>query len=156
MSTARLTLSRPFDRLTTARLEQAGVVQAQQADNAHYRHVPADAETLAWNRAREADWHAAPAALEATLRELAPLAFKDCPPPLAIGIDDALIGLLVDEFDAEVVSRFLRDWVRRPAYLAAVARGDVRRDLDGCPTEIPDGNASRFAATLLSRRGGAP
>ena len=65
-----LTLSRPLDSLTAERLEQVGVVQAQQADKAHHQHVPADAETLAWNRARETEWLAAPAALEALLRAL--------------------------------------------------------------------------------------
>ena len=63
-----LTLSRPLDCLTAERLELAGVVHTQQVDNAHHRHVLADAETLAWNRAREAEWHAAPAALDAVLR----------------------------------------------------------------------------------------
>ena len=150
-----LTLSRPLERLTTERLEQVGVVQAHQADNVHHRHIPADAETLAWNRSREAEWHAAPAKLEATLRELAPAVFNNCPPPLAVGIDGALIALLAGEFEAEVVSRFLRDWVHRPAYLTAVARGDVRRDLDGCPTGAPEAAARTFASVLLGRRRGA-
>ena len=83
----------------------ASVYQAN--DNAHHRHVPADAETLAWNRAREAEWHAAPATLEAMLRELAPAVFNDFPPPLAIGVDVALIALLAGEFEAEVIGRFL-------------------------------------------------
>jgi hypothetical protein len=144
----RIARSVVVDRPTTERPEPA--------DNAHHRHIPADAETLAWNRAREAQWHAAPSALEATLRELAPAVFNDCPPPLAVGIDGALIALVAGEFEAEVVGRFLRDWVHRPAYLAAVARGDVRRDLDGCPTEAPDAVARTFAAVLLGRRGDAP
>jgi sRNA-binding protein len=128
----------------------------RQADNNAHRHVPADAETLDWNRAREAEWHAAPAALEALLRELAPLVFNDSPPPLAIGIDAALIAVLADEFGAEVISRFLADWTRRPAYLAAVARGEVRRDLDGCPTDVPDDHACTFAAVLLGRHAVPP
>jgi hypothetical protein len=73
----RLTLSRPLDCLTTGRLEWAGVVQIQQADNAHYRRVLADAESLAWKRVCNAEWHAALAALEAMLRELAPAVFND-------------------------------------------------------------------------------
>jgi sRNA-binding protein len=82
--------------------------------------------------------------------------FNDQPPPLAIGIDAALVALLAGEFDASVISRFLRDWVRRPVYLAAVARGDVRRDLDGCPAGTPADSARTFAAILLGRRGVAP
>jgi hypothetical protein len=161
-----LSLARPLDRRTAERLEQAGVVvQAQQEVGkilptspvapAHHQHVPADAETLAWNRAREAEWHAAPAAIEAMLRQLAPAVFNDQPPPLAIGIDVALGTLLAGEFDAVMIARFLRDWVRRPPYLAALARGDARRDLDGCPAGAPDDNARTFAAILLRRRGAA-
>ena len=150
-----LTLERPLDRLTTERLEQVGVVQAPQADNPHHQHIPADADTLAWNRAREAEWHAAPAVLEVMLRQLAPAVFNDQPPPLAIGIDVALIALLAGEFDARAITRFLADWTRRPTYLAAVARGEVRRDLDGCPADAPEASAREFAAILLSRRGGA-
>jgi hypothetical protein len=145
-----LTLSRALNPLTTERLEQAGVVQARS------RHVPADAETLAWNRAREAEWHAAPAALEVLLRELAPAVFNDCPPPLAIGIGITLVALLADEFDARTIGRFLRDWVHRPPYLEAVARGDVRRDLDGCPTDAPEATARAFAAIQLGQREAAP
>jgi hypothetical protein len=149
-----LTLSRPLDRLTTERLEQAGV--ALTAPAPRYQHAPADAETLAWNLAREAEWHAAPAALEALLRELAPAVFNDRPPPLAIGIDAALVDLLTGEFDASVIARFLRDWVRRPPYLEALARGEGRRDLDGCPAGTPEASARTFAAVLLGRRGDAP
>jgi hypothetical protein len=123
--------------------------QAQQ----HHRHIPADAETPAWNRVREAEWLAAPVALEALLCELAPAVFNDQPPSLAIGIDAALVALLAGEFDAVVIARFLRDWVRRPEYLAALSRGDVRRDLDGHPAGAPDDRARTFAAILLGRRG---
>jgi hypothetical protein len=153
MSTEPLTISRPLDQLTAERLHQARVP----ATSVHRpRHIPADAATIAWNQARAAEWNAAPAALEAMLRELAPLVFNDCPPPLAIGIDVALTALLAGEFEAEVIGRFLRDWTCRPTYLEAVARGDVRRDLDGCPTDVPADGAREFAAVLLSRRGVAP
>jgi hypothetical protein len=151
-----LTLSRPLDPLITERLERAGVVPVQpQASSARYQHISADTETLAWNRARDAEWHAAPAKLEALLRELAPAVFSDQPPPLAIGIDAALIALLAGEVDALTIGRFLRDWTRRTAYLESVARGDVRRDLDGHPVDTPDDRARCFAAILLGRQGGA-
>ena len=78
--------------------------------------------------------------------------FNDCPPPLAIGIDGALIALLAGEFDASTIGRFLADWTRRATYLEAVGRGDVRRDLDGCPTDAPTDSARTFAAALLRRR----
>jgi hypothetical protein len=153
-----LSLSRPLDHLTTERLELAGVAMAPspggaQATPTHHEHVPPDAETLAWNRQREAEWHAAPAALEAMLRELAPTVFNDQPPPLAIGIDAALTALLAGEFDTVAIGRLLRDWVRRPPYLEALARGDIRRDLDGRPTDVPTDGERTFAAILLGRRG---
>jgi hypothetical protein len=154
-----LTLSRPLDRLTTERLEQAGVaVQTSQvkATSARYQHVPASPEVAAENARREQEWHAAPAALEALLRELAPAVFNNQPSPLAIGVDAALVDLLAGEFDAVLIGRFLRDWVRRSPYLEAMARGDVRRDLDGCPAGAPDDRARTFAAILLGRRGVAP
>ena len=105
---------------------------------------------------REAEWHAAPAKLEAALREPAPAAFNNYPAPLSIGVGVALIALLDGEFDAALIGRFLADWTRRPRYLEAVARGDVRRDLDGCPTDVPADSAREFAAVLLGRRGVAP
>jgi sRNA-binding protein len=135
----------------------AGVAgQAPQTGSARYQHAPADDAAREWNRAREAEWHAAPVKLEALLRELAPTVFNDQPPPLAIGIDAALVALLAGEFDAGVIGRFLRDWTHRPAYLEAVARGDERRDLDGHPAGTPDDRARSFAAILLGRQGGTP
>jgi hypothetical protein len=128
---------------------------AQPADNPpqHQPHALADAETLAWNRAREAEWHAARTALEAMLRELARAVFNDQPPPLAVGIDAALVALLAGGFEPEVIGRFLRDWTHRAAYLAAVARGDARRDLDGHHAGAPDDRARAYATVLLGHRG---
>jgi ProQ/FINO family len=169
-----LTLSRPLDRLAAERLELAGAVQALPpddtdappiiadaatppppipADRAYHRRTFADAETVAWNRAREAEWHDAPAKLEALLRELAPLVFNDRPPPLAIGVHLDLAALLADEVKPSTIARFLHDWVRRPAYLGAVASGALRRDLDGHPTDAPDDAARLSAAKWLAARG---
>jgi hypothetical protein len=150
-----LSLPRPPGVTVLAQQDVGKILPTSPATPAQHRYVPANAETLAWNRAREAEWHAAPAALEAMLRELAPTVFNDQPPPLAVGIDAALVALLAGEFDAVAIGRFLRDWVRRAPYLEAVARGDERRDLDGCPAGVPDANARTFAAILQGRRGGA-
>ena len=54
-------------------------------------HQRADAETIAWNQERDREWLAAPAAVEAALRELCPLAFCHPPRPLAIGIHQPLV-----------------------------------------------------------------
>ncbi len=101
-------------------------------------YAPADAETRAWNQAREAQWHAELARVEARLHELAPSLFNGAAPvPLAIGIHTKLVELLADEFDDTTISRFLRNWTGRPAYLAALTRGDCRHHL--APQAAPDG-----------------
>jgi hypothetical protein len=200
----RLTLTRPLDRLTAQRLQQAGVATAPQAtpqvvpprhteagtprrqppappqhvqaeaatrrwnaereaewEAAHppavpMQHRPADPETAEWNRLREQQWHAAPAKLEATLRDLIPAVFNDCPPPLAVGIHHTLIALLDGEFAQRTIRQFLHDWTKRPAYLAALARGDVRRDLDGCPTTLPSDTDREGPTRWLAEQGRAP
>ena len=120
------------------------------AEHAPLVHVPADPETRAWNQAREAEWHAVLARVEARLRELLPSLFGTAPEPLAIGIDRPLVKLLAGEFDKTTISHFLRDWTGRPAYLAAIARGEYRRDLDDHPTEQPTANARQWAAIRLA------
>lgn len=95
-------------------------------------HAEADAETVAENRRREAAWHAATAGLETILRALSPV-FSEPVRPLKIGIFEDLQLLLAGEFPPELISRFLRDWCRRPAYRRAVAAGGARYDLDGQP-----------------------
>jgi hypothetical protein len=124
---------------------------AWHAEHAPVVHAPADPETLAHNQRKEAEWHAGTARVETMLRELAPQVFGDAPVPLAIGIFTALKVLLAGEADNTAVSRFLRDWTSRPAYLAALARGDVRRGLDGEPTGEPTANQRQFALARLAR-----
>jgi sRNA-binding protein len=56
---------------------------------------------------------------------------NEAPTPLAIGIHYEIIELLDGVFDRAAISDFLRWWVHQPKYLAALARGDARRGLDG-------------------------
>jgi sRNA-binding protein len=123
-------------------------------------HRPADPLTLAWNQAREAEWHAARAAqdaaaaeLERILRDLAPAVFAGPPVPLQIGIHHHLAELLADEADSATISRFLRHWTKRTAYIQAIVRGDARRDLDGQPTGEPSRAERESAAESLAARG---
>jgi hypothetical protein len=124
-------------------------------------HQPADPETVAWNRAREAEWLAARAeadaraaaevdALEARLNVLAPLVFIDPPVPLAIGIDRDITARLTGETNTATLSRFLHRWTRRAGYLHAIARGDQRRDLDGQPVGEPTPDQREAAVRWLA------
>jgi ProP effector len=121
------------------------------AEHAPLTHAPADPETLAHNQRKEAEWHAGPARVESLLRDLAPQVFGDPPVPLAIGVFAALNELLADESDDATIGRFLRSWTSRPAYLAALARGDVRRDLDGEPSGEPTDDQRQFELVRLAR-----
>jgi hypothetical protein len=94
-------------------------------------HQPADAETIAWNARRELEWLAAPGEIEATLRDLCPLAFRDPPVPLAIGIHQPLVDLLSGEHEQIHIKRFLQSWTRQEAYRSVLIEGAARVDLDG-------------------------
>ncbi len=132
-------------------------------------HQPASPEIVAENQRREAEWlaaraeavladaaaRAAVAALEATLRGLAPLVVTDPPVPLAIGIHRDIAALLTGEADKATISRFLRRWTRRVEYVRLVAAGTVRRDLDGRPTSEPSRAECESAAEWLASRGTA-
>jgi hypothetical protein len=120
-------------------------------------HQPADPATIAWNQAREAAWHAEQAAelsatnaaliaLDRLLRDLCPAVFCDPPVPLAIGIRLVLVELLAGEVDAATIAVFLRRWTGRPAYWAALAAGEMRRDLDGQPAGEPTPEQRKHAA----------
>jgi sRNA-binding protein len=83
--------------------------------------------------------------------EFAPQMFGEAPVPLAIGIFATLKELLVDEADDTAVGRFLRDWTSRPAYLAALARGDARRELAGHLAGEATDNEQQFALLRRAR-----
>jgi hypothetical protein len=70
---------------------------------------------------------------------------REAPSPLAIGIHHEIFQLLDGAFTPQAIGDFLRHWVRRPEYLAAVARGNARRGLDGTDTGPVD-YAHRVAA----------
>jgi len=72
------------------------------------------------------------------------------PVPLAIGITRAIKAELGGGYSRHV-SRTLHHWTRRSAYLRAVARGDMRRNLDGSAAGIPTDDARAHAQQLLAQ-----
>jgi sRNA-binding protein len=67
-----------------------------------------------------------------------PNAFKYPPVPLAIGVGLKLRELLGAEFKPADIRAFLQAWTSGPRYLKAVARGEMRRNLDGSPAALPE------------------
>jgi len=72
------------------------------------------------------------------------------PVPLAIGITRAIKAELGRGHSRDVSST-LHHWTRRSAYLRAVARGDMRRNLDGSAAGIPTDDARAHAQQLLAQ-----
>ena len=69
--------------------------------------------------------------LLAALRGVAPEAFCSPPRPLAIGIDRQIRDLAGASVSKRDLSWCLRWWTSTPAYLAALAHGGPRVNLDG-------------------------
>jgi hypothetical protein len=76
--------------------------------------------------------------LSERLFEAFPEAFKYPPVPLAIGIGPRLCELLGPEFKPAEIRVFLHAWTSGARYLKAVARGNMRRNLDGSPAGLPE------------------
>ena len=75
------------------------------------------------------------------------------PVPLATGIARAIRAELGDvEVPTAGLGRALHYWTNAPGYLAAVAAGEVRRNLDGTEAGAPDEAQRRFAAETMEQR----
>jgi hypothetical protein len=85
-----------------------------------------------------------------------PKAFKYPPVPLAIGIGLKLRELLGAEFKPADIRAFLHAWTSGPRYLKGVARGEMRRNLDGSPAGLPESKHRADARERLNamRRSG--
>jgi sRNA-binding protein len=79
-----------------------------------------------------------------------PQTFTDPPVPLAIGVDKPLIAALAGIWSAKAVRHFLRFWAGRPAYVAAIAAGEPRCDLDGTPTTAPTEREREHATAAMA------
>jgi hypothetical protein len=76
-------------------------------------------------------------ALIGVLRQKFPAVFSSPPAPLAIGAGKELIELFRGEVPSRVVRIALRRWTGTPPYLAAIAAGELRLNLDGTPAGEP-------------------
>jgi ProP effector len=77
------------------------------------------------------------------------------PVPLAIGISGNIRAALRAEgkaVDRRTVGTTLHYWTMHGAYLRAVIRGDVRRNLDGSEAGVPDEAARQHAQKVLDER----
>jgi sRNA-binding protein len=99
-----------------------------------------------WIEANLADW-----------RKRWPAAFTK-PVPLAVGITGQIKAVLIAEGklleakDRKGIGISLQSWTSQSAYLRAMVRGDVRRNLDGSEAGVPDEDARAYAQKLLDER----
>lgn len=99
-------------------------------------------------------WPPAVAALIAEWRERWPAAFTQ-PIPLAVGFSGQIKAALRAEgkpMDRKTVGVAIHQWTMQGAYLRAVARGEMRRNLDGSEAGLPDDAARQQAQKLLDER----
>ena len=99
-------------------------------------------------------WPPAEAALIAEWRVRWPAAFTKAV-PLAAGFSGQIKAALRAEdrpMDRKTVSMAIHLWTRQSAYLRAVARGEMRRNLDGSEAGLPDDAACQEAQRLLDER----
>jgi len=89
-------------------------------------------------------------ALLTFLRAAAPAAFRDPPPPLAIGIRID-IARVATGYSARDVRRALGTWCRRSSYLRALSHGAVRVHLDGSAAGTVSDSHAAFAQEQLAK-----
>jgi hypothetical protein len=96
------------------------------------------------------DRQAAVLKLEALLRERFPAVFCASPRvPLAVGIFRQIREVAGDEIDPKGLGRFMQWWTSRWDYVAAIARGEMRRNLDGSSAAAPSEDQQQDAARKL-------
>ncbi|HUB50104.1 MAG TPA: ProQ/FINO family protein [Acetobacteraceae bacterium] len=99
-------------------------------------------------------WPPAAAALIADWRTRWPAAFTK-PAPLAAGFSGQIKAAVRADgkpVDRKMLSLAIYLWTHQSAYLRAVARGEMRRNLDGSDANIPDDAARQEAQKLLDAR----
>jgi sRNA-binding protein len=77
------------------------------------------------------------------------------PVPLAVGFSGRIKAAMQAEgqpIDRKALNMAIRLWTQQSAYLRAVARGEVRRNLDGCEAGLPDDAARQEAQRVLDER----
>ena len=96
-----------------------------------------------WMDAMHADW-----------RRRWPAAFTN-PVPLAVGFSGQMRAVLRDEgatFDRKLFGIAIDVWTKQGAYLRAMMRGEMRRNLDGSDAGFPDEASRMEAKTILDER----
>ena len=74
------------------------------------------------------------------------------PVPLAVGVMRAVRAELGEgSVPVAGLSRALHYWTNAPGYLAAIAAGGMRRNLDGTEAGVPDEAQRRFAGETMER-----
>ena len=77
------------------------------------------------------------------------------PVPLASGISRHMKAALLadgEAADRKALGVVLHLWTMQSAYLRAMARGDMRRNLDGSEADLPDEAARQHAQSVLDER----
>ena len=77
------------------------------------------------------------------------------PVPLAVGISRHIKEALRAEgkaIDRRAIGVALHRWTKQGAYLRAMVRGEIRRNLDGSEAGVPDDAARQYAQKLLDER----
>jgi sRNA-binding protein len=103
---------------------------------------------------RRSPWPAAVDAVLADWRTRWPQAFTK-PVPLAVGFSGQIKAALRAEGkapDRKTLGITIHQWTVQGAYLRAVARGEMRRNLDGSEAGVPDDAARQDAQKLLDER----
>ena len=104
--------------------------------------------------ARRPPW---PPVVETTLadwRTRWPQAFTK-PVPLAVGFSGHIKAALRADgtgYDRKTLGMAIQQWTLQGAYLRAVARGEMRRNLDGSEAGMPDEATRQSAQKLLDER----
>jgi len=103
---------------------------------------------------RRSRWEVWTDPILADWRERWPAAFTK-PVPLAVGFSGQMKAALRAEgkaIDRKLFGIAIRRWTMHGAYLRAVARGEMRRNLDGTEAGVPDDAARQDAQKLLNER----
>jgi sRNA-binding protein len=87
-------------------------------------------------------------------RQRWPAAFTK-PVPLAVGFSGQMKAALRDEgitFDRKMFGIAIDAWTKQGAYLRAMMRGEMRRNLDGSDAGLPDETSRMEAKRILDER----
>jgi sRNA-binding protein len=93
-------------------------------------------------------------AMHAYWRRRWPAAFSN-PVPLAVGFSGQMKAVLRDEgatFDRKMFGIAVDAWTKQGAYLRAMMRGEMRRNLDGSGAGFPDEASRMEAKRILDER----